>query len=184
MHKILIIYSWFVRTATYFLPNSPSIMRFRGFLYGIGMTSCGKNFQITSSVYFNSVKGMIIGDNVYIAHNTVIIASSIAIEDNVIIGPNCVISDGNHIFRNGSFRFSYLNWKEATLKKNLSLKHSVTLKKGSWVGANCTLVGGTVLPEGSILAAGAVLTKSFTDKMKIYGGVPAKNIGCVQEDES
>ena len=172
MHKILIIYSWFVRTATYFLPNSPSIMRFRGFLYGIGMTGCGKNFQVTSSAYFNSLKGIIIGDNVYIAHNTVIIGSDITIEDNVIIGPNSVISGGNHKFRNGSFRFS-----DSSLKK-------VTLKRGSWVGSNCTVVGGTVLPEGSILAAGAVLTKSFTEKMKIYGGVPAKNIGCVKEDES
>ena len=178
MHKILIIYSWFVRTATYFLPNSPSIMRFRGFLYGIGMTGCGKNFQVTSSAYFNSLYGIIIGDNVYIAHNTVIIGSGITIEDNVVIGPNSVISSGNHKFINGSFRFSHSNLKKVTLKKN------VTLKKGSWVGANCTVVGGTVLPEGSILAAGAVLTKSFTEKMKIYGGVPAKNIGCVKEDES
>jgi acetyltransferase-like isoleucine patch superfamily enzyme len=172
MHKISIIYSWFVRTTTYFLPNSPALMRFRGFLYGIGIPSCGKNFQVASSAYFNSLTGMSIGNNVYIAHNTVIIGLDINIEDEVIIGPNSVISGGNHTFENGSFRFSCSN----IIK--------ITLKKGSWVAANCTIVGGGVLPEGSILAAGAVLTKPFADKMKIYGGIPAKNIGCVQEDKS
>ena len=159
--KLSILHSWFVRTLTYFLPNFPLIMRFRGFLYSLMMNECGVNFQVSSSVYFNTLTGIKIGDNVYIAHNSIIIGLDITINDEVIIGPNCVISGGDHIFKNGSFRFG-----DSKVSK-------VVIEKGSWVAANCTIVGGATLPENSILAAGAVLTKRFERKGVVYGGVPA-----------
>ena len=100
--KISILYAWFVRTLTYFLPNFPFIMRFRGFLYSLMMDKCGINFQVTSTTYFNTLSGIKIGDNIYIGHNNVIIGLDITINDEVIIGPNCVISGGNHVFKNGN----------------------------------------------------------------------------------
>jgi acetyltransferase-like isoleucine patch superfamily enzyme len=159
--KISILYAWFVRTLTYFLPNFPFIMRFRGFLYSLMMDKCGINFQVTSTTYFNTLSGIKIGDNIYIGHNNVIIGLDITINDEVIIGPNCVISGGNHVFKNGSFRFG------------TSIVSKVLIEKGSWIGANCTITGGTILPERSILAAGSVLTKKFENKESVYGGVPA-----------
>ena len=146
------------------MPNIPIFMRFRGWLYSLMMKSCGKNFQVASSAIINSLAGLEVGDNVYIAHNSVILGTSIKIENNVLIGPNCVVSSSNHTFNNGSFRF-------APLKVN-----KVLLKQGSWVAANCTVVAGAVLPEQSILAAGSVLNKKFTESKQVYGGVPAKKI--------
>jgi len=161
-HKISIIYSWFIRLITSVLPNTPGIMRFRGWLYSLMMKKCGKDFQVSSSVIFNSVSGLEIGDHVYIAHNTVILGIKIVIEDEVLIGPNCVISGGNHTFSNESFRFGKKQNRE------------VIIKKGSWVGGNCSIVGGAILPKQSILAAGSVLNKEFNQSKMIYGGVPAK----------
>ncbi|MDB4713778.1 acyltransferase [Akkermansiaceae bacterium] len=162
--KFSILYSWLIRTTTYFLPNVQPVMRFRGFLYSLLMKRCGKNLQVTSSAYFNTLIGLQFGDNVYIAHNAIIISLDLTIGDDVLIGPNCVISGGDHILENGSFRFGA---SEIT---------GVLIEKGAWVAANCTVVGGSKLPESSILAAGSVLTKQFEHIQSIYGGVPAKFI--------
>lgn len=161
-HKFSILYSWFIRTITFFLPNIPILMRFRGFLYSIMMKECGKNFQVTSSAIIVSLSGIKIGNDVYIGSNTVIIAMGLKIEDEVLVGPNCVITDGKHTFKDKSFRFGK------------SKRTPVKISKGSWVTGNCTITSGSILPERSILAAGAVLNKQFEIKEGLYGGIPAK----------
>jgi len=166
--KLSILYSWFIKTITYFLPNHPIFMQFRGFLYSIMMRKCGKDFQVASSVTINLLSGLEVGNHVYLAHNNVIIGAKINIEDEVMIGPNCVISSGNHTFLNSSFRYG----------KNII--KGVTIEKGCWVAGNCTIVGGARLPRYSILAAGAVLNKKMEEEKCIYGGVPAKKIGEVK----
>ncbi|PRP66921.1 acyltransferase [Nonlabens agnitus] len=162
--RLSILYSWFVRSMTFFLPNLPIIMRFRGFLYSLMMEECGEDFQVTSSAIINSLSGLKLKNNVYIGPNTVIIGTDITIEDEVLIGPNCVISGGNHSFFNGSFRFAP------------SISKPVIIQKGSWVAANCTITAGSVLPYRSILAAGAVLSTNYHVGDALYGGVPAKYI--------
>lgn len=169
MLKISIIYSWFVRTATFFLPNVPILMRFRGFLYSLMMKECKSNFQVTSSAYINSLSGLRVKENVYIGPNTVIIAVDVNIEKNVLIGPNCVLSGGNHQFDGNSFR--------KLPSKSLG---PIIIEEGSWVAANCTLLTGSKLPKHSLLAAGAVLNKAYTEEKSIYGGIPAKKIGEVK----
>ena len=49
-HRLLLLYSWLVKTVLFFLPDIPLIMRFRGFLYSLGMPSCGSNFQVAHNV--------------------------------------------------------------------------------------------------------------------------------------
>lgn len=160
--KISIIYSWFVRLITCFLPNHPTFMRFRGWLYSLMMKECGKNFQITSSAILVSLTGLSFGDNVYVAHNCVFVGTNIKIGDNVLVGPNCTISSGNHTYGNGSYRFGK------------SSQGIVIIEEGSWVASNCSVVSGAMLPKQSILAAGSVLNKQYTETNALYGGVPAK----------
>lgn len=162
--RISILYSWFVRTLTYFFPNLPIIMRFRGFLYSFMMKNCGKNFQVHSSVYLNSLAGLYFGNDVYIGPGTIFIAVDVTVEDEVLIGPNNVISGGNHTFDGNSFRFAP------------SRGASIIIKRGSWVSSSCTILTGSILPNKSILAAGAVLNSEFNIEGAIYGGIPAKFI--------
>lgn len=166
--KISILYSWFVKTITYFLPNYPIFMRFRGFLYSFFMKECGNDFQVANSVTINSLSKLSVGSNVYIAHNNVIIGLDITIGNKVIIGPNCIISGGNHTFYGDSFRYGK------------SVPKPVKINDGCWIAGNCSVVAGAVLPDQSILAAGAVLTKAFSENKTIYGGVPAIKIGTVE----
>jgi maltose O-acetyltransferase len=143
-------------------------MRFRGFLYGLGMPQCGKNFQVSHSVIFNGLEGMRIGNNVFISNNTILIVSyGIFIYDNVIIGPSCVFSSNNHIYSNGSFR------------EGKGEGNPIIIGKNSWIASNCTILAGSIIPEKSIIAAGAVYNKKNINElcsMSIYGGVPAKFI--------
>lgn len=162
-HKLLLLYSWFVRTLLFFLPDIPLFMRFRGWMYGLGMKKRGKNFQVTHSAIMNTIDKMIIGDNVYIANFCSLIANGkIIIEDNVLFGPSVVVSSGNHRYENGRL-----------LKE--SDKKDVVIKKNCWIAANCTVVGGAILPEGSILAANSVLTSKLNvvSVDALYGGSPA-----------
>jgi acetyltransferase-like isoleucine patch superfamily enzyme len=153
-----------VRTITFFLPDVPLLMRFRGFLYSLMMKRAGGNFQVTSSAIINSLAGFTVGRDVYIAQNTVIIGTDVTIGDEVIIGPNCVISGGNHVYSGRSYRFAK---SEAA---------PVVLESGCWVGGNCSILAGTTLPEGSVLGAGSVLDKTFQNKRCLYAGVPARPV--------
>lgn len=52
----------------------------------------------------------------------------------------------------------------------------------TFVGTNVTILGGSVLPSCSVLAAKSLLNKSYTEGWTIYGGVPAKSIQIVPKD--
>ena len=66
------------------------------------------------------------------------------------------------------------------------LTHSIDLAAGRqasapvgigeycFVGTNCVLLGGSVLPERSVLGAKSLLNKAWTEGGMLYGGVPAK----------
>ncbi|MBO7617865.1 MAG: acyltransferase [Bacteroidales bacterium] len=165
-HKILLVYSWFIRTLLFFLPDIPLFMRMRGWLYGLGMQNKGKNFQVTHSAILNTLEMISVGNNVYIANFCSLIANGIiTIGDNTLFGPGVVVSSGNHRFENGHF-----------IKQ--SDKKNVVIGKNSWVAANCTIVGGATLPESSILAANSVLTSKLDETISggLYGGTPAKFI--------
>ncbi|MFA8300216.1 MAG: hypothetical protein ACEPOV_08645 [Hyphomicrobiales bacterium] len=162
-HKFLLIYAWFVRTILFFLPDIPFIMRFRGWLYGLGMRKRGRDFQVTHNTIIKSLQNIEVGNNVFIGNFSVILAAAnVIVHDEVQIGPNVIIISGNHTKLNGSYRFGKPDREE------------IILERGSWVSANCTIAKGSMLPSGSVLAANSLLNKKHTTKDGIYGGVPAK----------
>ena len=160
--RISIVYSWFIRVATCWLPDVPFIMRLRGWLYSLMMKNCGPNLQVPSTVIFNSLSGLSIGSNVLFGHRAIVIALDVEIGDEALIGPNSVISGGNHTFLNGSFRFGP------------HVAQKVIIGNGAWVCANCAVTAGSVLPARSVLGAGSVLTKAYGQTDSLYVGQPAK----------
>ena len=84
-HKLLLLYAWFIQSLLFFMPDYPLLMRFRGFLYGLGMKSCGRNFQVAHSAIINTLEGLSVGDNVYVANYSVILSKGVDIGDNVLI---------------------------------------------------------------------------------------------------
>jgi acetyltransferase-like isoleucine patch superfamily enzyme len=53
---------------------------------------------------------------------------------------------------------------------------SIKIGKYCFIGSGCILLPGCVLPDYSILGAGAVLTKAYTKKGCLYAGSPAREV--------
>lgn len=92
--------------------------------------------------------------------------AKIVIGKNVHIAPNCGIITTNHDIHD--------------LKKHVEGK-DVVIHDNCWIGMNSVILPGVVLGEGTIVGAGAVVTKSFEEGHCVIGGVPAKFIKSTDE---
>ena len=98
-----------------------------------------------------------IGNNVKIQNN-VAVYSGVTIEDDVFLGPSCVLTNVS-------------NPRSQVSRK--SLYEKTMIRRGATVGANATIVCGITLGRYVFVAAGAVVTKNVPD----YGfvlGTPAR----------
>lgn len=85
--------------------------------------------------------------------------NGIIFEDNVITGPKVSIISQNHDLMDFG---SYTNSKPIIIRKN------------SWLTTGCIILPETELGEHTIVAAGAIVTKSFLEGNQVIGGNPAK----------
>ena len=113
-------------------------------------------------------EGVHIGPNVTIGNNVKIqnhalVYEGVTIQDDVFIGPNVVTT--NDIFPRAT-----PGWSAETS----DTFRTTLIKKGSSVGANSTIVCGTVLGEKCIVGAGSVVTKNVDNKSLVVGN-PAKH---------
>ena len=58
----------------------------------------------------------------------------------------------------------------------------VTIGEYCFVGTNCVLLGGSALPDRSVLGAKSLLNKAFQETGTLYGGVPAKPLSTLPVD--
>lgn len=86
--------------------------------------------------------------------------NGIEIGDGTIFAPGVKVISANH----DSSNFEKHNIKEP-----------IKIGNNCWLGANSVILPGVQLGDGVIVAAGAVVSKSFSDNV-IIGGVPAKII--------
>jgi UDP-2-acetamido-3-amino-2,3-dideoxy-glucuronate N-acetyltransferase len=104
--------------------------------------------------------GAILGDNVKVQNN-VAIYTGVVIEDDVFLGPSCVLTNvtnpRSQVVRRGIY--------ETTL-----------IRRGATIGANATVVCGITLGRYVFVAAGAVVTRDFPDYAYVRG-VPARWCG-------
>ena len=94
------------------------------------------------------------------------------LEDNTLqpfteIGNNVVMWSGNHIGHHGKIE------DHVFFTSHVVLSGHCHVKERSWFGVNSTIRDGLTIGEGSLIAMGAVITKS-TDADGLYMGAPAK----------
>lgn len=118
-------------------------------------TDFGKNITIGKDVFINS--GCHFQDQ-----------GGIEIGDGALIGHNVVLATINHD----------LNPKEN--RKN----HYAAIKIGAhvWIGSNATVLPGVTIGDYAVVAAGAVVTRDVP-AMTVVGGVPARVLKTIQEEE-
>jgi acetyltransferase-like isoleucine patch superfamily enzyme len=62
------------------------------------------------------------------------------------------------------------------IEKNRQSSLPVRIGDYCFVGTNCVLLGGSLLPDFCVLGAKSLLNKSFTESHQLYAGVPARLI--------
>jgi len=104
--------------------------------------------------------GVVIGRNVKVQNNVTIYAGA-TIEDDVFLGPSCVLTNVSNprsqVMRRGIY--------ETTL-----------IRRGATIGANATVVCGTTLGRYCFIAAGAVVTRDVPNYSLVVG-VPGNQVG-------
>jgi acetyltransferase-like isoleucine patch superfamily enzyme len=68
------------------------------------------------------------------------------------------------------------------IEKGRQDSHPITVGAYCFVGTNCVLLGGSALPDYSVLGAKSLLNKALTEKYYLYGGVPAKALKALPHD--
>jgi serine acetyltransferase len=68
------------------------------------------------------------------------------------------------------------------LAKNRQTSAPVRIGDYCFVGTNCVVLGGSVLPDFCVLGAKSLLNKAFTESRQLYGGVPARPIETLPPD--
>ena len=119
-------------------------------------------------------KNCSIGQNVLIA-NDAIVGNYCKIQNNVSIYEGVELED--YVFCGPSMVFTNVLTPRSAFPRCTSEDYHRTLvKHGASIGANATIVSGTVLNEWAFIAAGAVVVKDVPS-YALMAGVPAKRIG-------
>ena len=104
--------------------------------------------------------GVVIGDNVKVQNNVSIYTGTI-IEDDVFLGPSCVLTNVTN--------------PRSQVNRH-SLYEKTTLRRGATIGANATIVCGVEIGRYAFVAAGATVTKDIPDYALVIG-TPARQSG-------
>lgn len=137
----------------------------------IGFNCCGNNVTIGRNFSVSGASNILFGNNVSIGVNSLFMTTraKIIIGDWVMSGPHLTIITGNH-------RTDLVGRYLMSVKDSEKLPENdsdVIIEGDNWIGANVTILKGVKIGEGSIVAAGSVVTKDIP-AYEIWGGVPAR----------
>jgi len=112
-------------------------------------------------------KGLVIGDNVGIGSNSFLgCAGGIDIGDDVMVGNYVSFHSENHNF----------NSIKALIRLQGVSRKGIKVGANCWIGAKVTILDGSVIGSGCVVAAGAVLTGNEYPENSIIAGIPGKVI--------
>lgn len=126
----------------------------------------GKRVLVFRRCIVYNAPNLRIGHNVFINDNFWCNAKGgITISDDVLIGPNVVIHSSNHNFEDPRVAIRHQGHTDLPVR----------VGRDVWIAAGCTILPGSVIPEGCVIAAGAVVTGRL-ERSGVYAGVPARLI--------
>lgn len=133
------------------------------------IVSCGKNVNIERGANISSK--LSIGDNSGIGINCEVIGSTV-IGNDVMMGPECVIFTRNHQIERTDVSMRLQGFTE---------EKPVIIEDDVWIGQRVMIMPGIRVGKGSVIGAGAVVTKDVP-RYAVVGGVPAKVIRYRKKD--
>ena len=151
-----------------------------------GKLILGNNFKCNNKIKSNSIgliqpcifnistsgSKIIIGNNVGISGSSINATTTITIEDNVLIGSGCLISDTDS---------HPLLWEDRLYNNNdKTSKSPITIKKNAFIGARSIILKGVTIGEGAVVGAGSVVSKDVPPFCVVCGN-PAKIVKTLNE---
>jgi acetyltransferase-like isoleucine patch superfamily enzyme len=157
--------------------------------------SIGRSCIFEQDVYINafSHNGILLGDNVTIAKKTILQCTGVVSHKGVgiTIGNNCAIGALSYLGGQGGIKIGNdvlmgpgvkifsenhnFDSRDICIRKQGVNRSSVIINDNCWIGSGATILNGVEIGSGSIIAAGAVVTKS-TPVNSISAGIPARII--------
>ncbi len=154
----------------------------------------GKNVYLDEGVYIHATpNGVTIGDGSIVMHGAILHVynfrglpnSGITIGKDSLIGEHTVIRGqggvtiGDRVFTSPMTQLIAVNHvfddvSKPFVKQGITAE-GIVIEDDCWLGANAVITDGVTVGQGSIVAAGAVVTKDVPP-YSVVGGVPAKVI--------
>lgn len=137
-------------------------------------------YALDTPVVMGSNDRIHVGERAALANAILNVSSGhIYIEDRVIFTPNVMLMTGRHDFINGKRASVHPehddgSWGGGAIEVPES-GHDIRICEGTVVYSGAIIVGGVTIGAHSIVAAGAVVTKSFPEHSFI-AGVPARRL--------
>lgn len=119
------------------------------------LESCGGNVYISKNCVFS--KNVSIGEDVFIGSNARFISvhGKISIKNHIMFGPNVQIHGGNHLINKvGEYMIKNHD-------KKIGDDGEIIIEDDCWIGSNVIILKGVKIGEGSVVAAGSIVTKNI-----------------------
>ncbi|MBX7227646.1 MAG: acyltransferase [Chitinophagales bacterium] len=165
MKKICLIlyYLIFSKLPSSWWPGGKFFNRLRTFVLK-NIIKIGKQVRIQKGVYVGNGNNISIGNNCQI--NEMVRLDNVIIGNNVMIARESIVLGKMHESANTDVPMNMQGVKKV---------NQTIIEDDVWLGLRVIVMPGIKIARGTIVAAGAVLTKD-TEENSVYGGVPAKKI--------
>jgi maltose O-acetyltransferase len=164
----LLVYYCFAR----YIPNLSHVRvgeKCRRFCCKRIFKKCGSNVNIETNAYFGLGNSITIGDNSGIGKRAYIAniggGGELTIGRDVMMAPDVVILTKSHSYER----------TDIPMREQGSYSSKVVIEDDVWIGIRSIVMPGVKIGKGSIIGAGAVVTKDVP-QYTIVGGVPARII--------
>ncbi len=140
------------------------------------MKHCGRGVYLRPmSSDIKGLHNLSVGDGTSIPKGSTIYCTDapLTIGRKVLFGPRPTIITGDHRIDLVGKYITDVTVADKTVDGVNPFDQPVVIEDDVWCGANVTILKGVTIGRGSVVAAGAVVTKSFPP-YSIIGGVPAR----------
>jgi len=129
----------------------------------------GRDPAISPTAQFANAARITLGAHAHIGSGCILWAGPgqgrITAGDNLLLGPNVLITAANYRFRDGS-----------PVTSQPMQEQSISIGDDVWIGAGAIILPGAQIGDGAIIAAGAVV-RAPVEAKSVVAGTPARMVG-------
>lgn len=148
------------------------LKKLRGWHYSALLQNAGSNLRLGENIKFANPGNISIGNNCYLGDGVQLYAwkERITIGNQVLVAAGARMITRKHGFADIDLPMAEQGYTHAP----------IVIENDVWIGFGAIILPGVTIGQGSIVGAGAVVTKSV-EPFSVVGGVPARLIRHRQE---